>query len=222
MLPFSASEYDQRIANVHARMAEQGLEVLVVTSPANMNYLSGYDAWSFYEPQAIFIEGTSSQPLWVGRPQDANSARMTTRLDDDHILTYPEAYIELPAHHPTERFAEILAARGWGQSRIGIEGDGYYTTPKLDWVLRQFLPEAEIVDADLLVSWVRAVKSEAEIDYMRQAAQIAQRAMTVAIETIRPGVRECDAAAEIVRAQVRGTDQFGGDYPAIFPIVLTG
>ena len=102
MLPFSASEYDQRIANVHARMAEQGLEVLVVTSPANMNYLSGYDAWSFYEPQAIFIEGTSSQPLWVGRPQDANSARMTTRLDDDHILTYPEAYIELPAHHPTE------------------------------------------------------------------------------------------------------------------------
>jgi Xaa-Pro dipeptidase len=147
---------------------------------------------------------------------------MTTRLDEDHILTYPEAYVELPAHHPAERFAEVLGARGWGNGRIGIEGDAYYTTPKVDWVLRQVLPKAEIIDADLLVSWVRAVKSAAEIDYMRQAAQIAQRAMTVAIETIRPGVRECDAAAEIVRAQLRGTDEFGGDYPAIFPIVLAG
>ena len=87
MLPFVAAEYEQRIANVQARMADQGLDVMVVTNPANMNYLCGYDAWSFYEPQAVLVERASAQPLWIGRPQDANSARMTTRLDEDHILT---------------------------------------------------------------------------------------------------------------------------------------
>jgi ectoine hydrolase len=221
-MPFAATEYDQRVARVQARMATEGLDALVVTNPAHMNYLTGYDAWSFYQPQGVIVERTSSMPLWIGRPQDSNSARLTTRLDEEHILTYPEEWIELPAHHPAERFASCLAERGWGRGRIGIEADSYFTSPRFFLELRRRLPEAELADADRLVAWVRAVKSAAEIQYMRAAARIAEAAMTVALETIRPGVRECDAAAEIVRAQLRGTPEFGGDYPALFPLLLVG
>lgn len=203
-------------------MDAAGLDVLVVTNAANMNYLTGYDAWSFYEPQGVIVERGSDQPLWLGRPQDANSARLTTRLDEEHILTYPEAWVELPGRHPAQRFAESLVERGWERARIGLELDSYYTSPRFYLELCRCLPEARIVDADLLVSWVRAVKSEPELASMRQAARIAERAMAVALEVIEPGVRECDAAAEIVRAQIRGTDEFGGDYPAIFPFLLVG
>ena len=52
---------------------------------------------------------------------------------------------------------------------------------------------ARFANADLLVNWVRLVKSDAEIALMREAAQIANRVMTTAIERLEPGVRECDA-----------------------------
>ncbi|WP_241358460.1 aminopeptidase P family N-terminal domain-containing protein, partial [Klebsiella pneumoniae] len=49
--PFMVSEYQARIARVKATMESQGLDLLVVANPANMNYLCGYDGWSFYVPQ---------------------------------------------------------------------------------------------------------------------------------------------------------------------------
>lgn len=221
-LPFEPAEMAARLARTRERMAARDIDVLVVQTPASMNYLTGYDAWSFYEPQAVLLGPTDEQPIWVGRPQDANSARATTQLDEDHILTYPEEWIEYPEHHPAERFVEVLRERGWDRGRIGIEGDGYCSSPRVCWELEKGLPHSEVVDADGLVNWIRSVKSETEVHCMREAAEIAGRAMEVAREAIRPGVRECDAAAEIVRAQVRGTGQFGGAYPAIFPILLVG
>ncbi|MFZ0216041.1 MAG: Xaa-Pro peptidase family protein [Candidatus Dormiibacterota bacterium] len=222
MCHFDAEEMEGRLARVRARMEAQDIDALVLQSPASMNYLTGYDAWSFYEPQAVLLDRSAEQPIWLGRPQDANSARLTTRLDEDHVLTYPEEWIEYPDHHPSERFVEVLQERGWDRGRIGIEGDAYYTTPRVWWELQRGLARAEVVDADTLVSWVRSVKSDAEIECMRVAAQIATGAVEIAQEAIRPGVRECDAVAEIVRAQIRGTAEFGGEYPAIFPIVLAG
>ncbi|XSC48370.1 M24 family metallopeptidase [Bradyrhizobium sp. RDT10] len=69
---------------------------------------------------------------------------------------------------------------------------------------RARLPEARIVDCSKTVDWIRMVKSELEIAMMREAAGIADAAIMRPAEVIRPGVREADAAAEIVAAQVRG------------------
>jgi Xaa-Pro dipeptidase len=84
------------------------------------------------------------------------------------------------------------------------------------------LPDATWIDADLLVNWVRVVKTPAELDYMRQAAVIAGKAMQVAYDGCNPGVRQCDLMAEVSAAQIRGTPDFGGDMPAIHPLVLAG
>ncbi|MGH7919251.1 MAG: M24 family metallopeptidase [Candidatus Dormibacteraceae bacterium] len=222
MCRFDAEEMAGRLARVRARMQAEGIDVLLLQNPASMNYLTGYDAWSFYEPQAVLLDAAGEPPIWIGRPQDANSARLTTRLGDGDILTYPEQWIEYPEHHPAERFVEVLKERGWDRGRIGVEGDAYCSTPRVWWELQRTLEGAEIVDADLLVSWVRSVKSDAEIECMREAAEIAGRATQVARETIRPGIREGDVVAEVVRAQILGTPEYGGAYPAIYPILLTG
>jgi ectoine hydrolase len=72
------------------------------------------------------------------------------------------------------------------------------------------------------VNWVRLVKSPYEIGQMRIAGTIAERAMRIALEGLRPGRRQCDLVAEILAAQATGTPAHGGDYPALWPLLPTG
>ena len=55
MPPFEQAEYADRLRRVRERMAGQGLDVLIVSDPANMAYLTGYDGWSFYTPQGVAV-----------------------------------------------------------------------------------------------------------------------------------------------------------------------
>lgn len=222
MLPFDMMEYQQRLSATKKRMEQLGMEVLLITDPANMNYLSGYDAWSFYVHQMLVIIVDEPQPLWIGRYQDANGARVTTWLYDENVIAYPDQYVQSDSHHPMDFTSTILKQIGQGNRNIGVEMDHYYFTAKALERLRVGLPNANFQDASLLVNRVRMIKSDQEIEYMKRAAQIADLAMEKGVESIHPGVRECDTAAEIYYQMVRGTPEFGGEYPAIVPLLPTG
>jgi Xaa-Pro aminopeptidase len=84
------------------------------------------------------------------------------------------------------------------------------------------LPNATFVDADLLVGWIRAVKSPAEIAHMRKAAKLVEGAMRKAYEIIEPGVRECDAVIAIQGEQFGGSHDYAGDVTALPPIIMAG
>ena len=66
------TEYLKRIRRTQAAMAEKSIELLVVCDPANMNYLTGYDGWSFYVPQAVLVINDQEEPVWIGRNMDRN------------------------------------------------------------------------------------------------------------------------------------------------------
>ena len=221
MAAFPDDEYAQRLAKTRMRMAEAALDVLLVTDPANMNYLTGYDAWSFYVPQAVIVPLKAESPIWVGRGMDAQSATLTTTLPKDSILSYADDYIESPVKHAMQHIAGVLDERGFSRGSIGYEGNAYFFTARNLQVLTESLPTARFVDADLLVNWVRTVKSPREIEVMRQAARIVESVMRVAIEAVSTGTRQCDAAALISEAQIRGTMEFGGDAPANPPSILS-
>ena len=222
MPAFDQAEYAARLDRTKARMAARGIEVLLASHPANMNYLTGYDGWSFYTHQLAVVALDAPAPIWIGRGQDANGARVTTYLGDDGILGYPDDYVQSTTKHPMEFVADVLAARGWGGRTIGVEMDGYYFTAACFEALNRKLPNARFEDATGLVNWVRIVKSAAELEFMRRAARIVERAMAAAVGAIRPGVRQCDAVAAIVGAQIAGTPEFGGDYSAAVPMLPTG
>lgn len=219
---FETSEYLERIKKTKDRMKDAGIDVLVVADPANMNYLTGYDGWSFYVPQAVVVNLESKEPVWIGREMDAAGARHTTFLEKENIIGYPDYYVQTTERHPMDFVADIINQRGWGQKRIGTELDAYYFSARGYEALKNDLPDATFVDGNLLVSWARLIKSDQEIEYMRQAGKIVEKVMQTAIDTVAPGVRECDAVAEIVRAQIKGTETFGGDYTAIVPLMPTG
>lgn len=222
MPTFEVAEYQTRLQKVKQRMNDQGLKVLLVTDPANMNYLTGYDGWSFYVHQLVIVLIDQAQPIWVGRGQDSNGAKVTTWLDTGHIRAYTDDYVHSTVKHPMDFVADILKELGYASEAIGVEMDAYYFTAKCLESLRTDLPNAAIQDANLLVNWVRIVKSDQEIDYMKKAARIVENVMSVAMDTVQVGVRECDVAAKVYHAQMTGTPEFGGDYPAIVPLMPSG
>lgn len=221
-MSFGTAEYKERIRKTKDRMAAQGIEVLLITDPANMNYLSGYDGWSFYVHQMLVIILDEEQPIWIGRGQDANGAKVTTWLYHENIIPYPDDYVQSETKHPMDFVADILKQIGQQNRSIGVEMENYYFTAKCYEQLKKGLPNASFQDATLLVNWVRIVKSDAEIEYMKRAAQIVEKTMVAGIELINEGVRECDVAAKIFHTQITGTDEFGGDYPAIMPLLPSG
>lgn len=219
--PFMKSEYDDRLARVRRAMAARGLDALVIGDPANINWLTGYDAWSFYTPQMMLVD-MHDGPFWMGREMDAGAAKFTSYLTEAQIVAYPEPLVQRTDTHPSAFLADWIRDHGFAAAHIGYESDVYYLSPRALSVLQAGLPDATWHDADLLVNWVRLVKSDAEISMMQMAAKIAERAMQTAWDGARPGVRQCDLMADIVSAQIRGTDDYGGDLTAVHPLILAG
>lgn len=218
---FKDSEYRARIERTRAAMADKGIEVLIVTDPSNMAWLTGYDGWSFYVHQCVVLS-EDEYPMWFGRGIDAAGARMTVFMPHENIFGYPDYFVQNPEQHPMDFLSGHFIERGWHKCRIGVELDNYYFSAAAYQSLTGHMSDAVFVDATSLVNWQRAIKSAPEIEYMERAARIVEAMHQRAYEVIEPGMRKNDLVAEIYRSSVIGTDGFGGDYPAIVPMVPTG
>ncbi|WP_349367841.1 ectoine hydrolase DoeA [Salinarimonas sp.] len=220
-LKFSRAEYSARLAKTRKAMSARGLDALIVTDPSNMAWLTGYDGWSFYVHQCVIV-GPEGEPVWFGRGQDANGAKRTTYLAHENIVGYADHYVQSTERHPMDYLCTVLQERGWGAGVIGVEMDNYYFSAQAYVRLMLGLPEVRYTDATALVNWQRAVKSEQELAYMRQAARIVEKMHARILDVIEPGMRKCDLVAEIYDAGIRGTPEVGGDYPAIVPLLPSG
>ena len=220
--PFSKIEYNTRAHRVREAMKHQNLDALIIGNPDNINWLTGYDAWSFYTPQLMLIDLNEDGLFWFGREMDASAAKFTTYLTEQQIIGYPEEFVQTPLTHPSCYISNWIKKSGYEGSIIGLETDSYFTSPRSIANLQSNLENIKWRDADLLINWVRVVKSEAEITMMRQAAIISDIAMETAYAGTSVGVRQCDLMADIVAAQIKGTKDFGGDMTALHPLILAG
>ncbi|MGI6854155.1 ectoine hydrolase DoeA [Mesorhizobium sp. 1B3] len=220
-LRFTREEYADRLAKTRRAMAAKGIELLIVSDPSNMAWLTGYDGWSFYVHQAVIVP-PDGEPVWFGRGQDAAGARRTAYLAQDNIVGYADHYVQSTERHPMDYLSEVLANRGWSRLSIGVEMDNYWFSAAAFASLQRHLPNVRFSDATALVNWQRAVKSQTEIDYMRKAARIVEAMHARIVDKVEVGMRKCDLVAEIYDAGTRGVDGIGGDYPAIVPLLPSG
>ncbi len=222
VLYFSIEEYKQRLGKVKKSMSDSGIEVLIVTDPANMNYLTGFDGWSFYVHQCLIVMVDQEEPIWVGRGQDGNAARLTAWIREENIRAYTDDYVQSLIKHPMDFVADIIKEKGYDNKIIATEMDTYYYTAKCQERLVLGLPNAKFKDGTNLVNWVKIIKSDLEVEYIRNAARIVEKAMQAAFDSIDQGVRQCDAAANVYHAQISGTKEYGGDYASIVPLMPSG
>ena len=220
-LNFTREEYAERLSKTRNAMEKAGIDLLVVTDPSNMHWLTGYDGWSFYVHQCVLVP-PSGEPIWYGRKQDANGAKRTAYLDHDNIIGYPDHYVQSTERHPMDLLSQIIDEYKWSGLTVGVEMDNYYFSAAAYASLQKNLPNASFKDAAGLVNWQRAVKSPTELDYMRKAGKIVELMHKRIVEVVEPGMRKCDLVAEIYDAGFRGTPDFGGDYPAIVPLLPSG
>ena len=220
-LRFELAEYEARIAKTRAAMERRGIELLIVSDPSNMAWLTGYDGWSFYVHQCVLL-AMDGEPIWYGRGQDANGAKRTVFMSHDQIIGYPDHFVQSAERHPMDHLAGIIEGMRWGGARIGVEKDNYYFSAACLASLQRYLSDASFVDATGLVNWQRAIKSPTEIEYMRRAARIVEAMHARILELVEPGLPKNELVAEIYRTAIRGADGYGGDYPAIVPMLPSG
>jgi Xaa-Pro dipeptidase len=205
---FAREEFAARLAAVQAAMADQGLDGLLVHTPENIYYLTGYETSGYFEYQALVVPA-------IGEPQLL--IRNVERLNVDEYSWLPGAHIWKDGSDFLDSTRALVGATLSGR-RVGLEKHSWFVTAALAEALATRMAAYTIVDAGRLVETIRLVKSSAEIGYMREAGRLADIAMGAAIDAVAEGATELDVAAAAHDAAIRA----GSEYPALPHYVSSG
>lgn len=205
---FAPQEFETRLANTRRLMAERGHDVLLVASPENIYYLTGLTHQGHFA-FTLLVVPMEGRPLVVARGMEAATLAMQVP-DCDHV---PFTDAESPA-------SAVVRALG----RVTTVGDqvavelGSMHLPVAVWeAVREQTGHLRYVDAGLLVSGLRLVKSPAEIACVRACAVASSRAMDAGIAAVRADASTSEIAAEIYAEMMRS----GSEYPGFAPLIRT-
>ena len=198
---FSLDEYRERLDALRRRMERAGADVLLVTSPENLYYLSGYQTPGYYWYQTLIVP-LEREPVFVVRMNEASNVEPLSWVEDCRPYEDFEDWID--------HTRDVLADLGLAGARIGLDYDSFFLRTRDEKRLVAALPAATFVDGAGLVEEGRLVKSPQELEYMRQAARAAEEGLRAGIEACRAGVTENDVAAEIHRAQILAGSEYTG------------
>jgi len=221
-LPFSRTEYASRLKRIRARMREEGIDVLYLSSPESMYYTIGYRA-EWYQAQSpknwlpmsgVAVHVDHDSPIVLDTEEELVMIRHTTVADDIRVFSD-----DLPVNMVDWVVSE-LSAKGWLPSTIGLEMWSYRPNRIVSELFQLGLQGkgCRVVDASDILRQVRSVKSPKELSYVRQAARVADLGMTAAMDKMKPGMTELQVYGEVVRAMAEA----GGENPAITMPVASG
>lgn len=200
---FELAEFEARQARVRAAMEAAGIDLLLVTSPVNINYLIGCRAKGYQELQVLFFTLEADPLIMLTRLSDV------PEVADLSLAADVRGYAGLAPQDPVEVVREIMLERGFMRRRIGLEVPYYYLGAH-DYVkLKDLLGSALVTEATNLVENLKLVKSPAELAYIVKAAGFADAGMQTATETIAEGKTELEVAAEMHRTMMA----IGSDAP---------
>ena len=193
-LDFSSKEFVERHRRVRLAMVEAGIDLLLVLSPVNINYLIGCRTKGYQQFQVLFFPIDEGALTFLTRTSELPETLDTCLADDIRGWGGP-----VP-EDPIDAAIHILKEKGYSSVRIGLEVVNYYLGVSEYDRLRNFIGPTLVKDASDLIDEIKFVKSEAEIAYIRKAALIADKAMDVCVGFVAAGVTELSVAGEVYRA----------------------
>ena len=208
-LVFSMAEFNRRLGALRTAMAGRGLDALIVTTPENLFYLTGYQTPGYYWFQALVV------------PLDGECFMVTRQLEDSNVQTrtwISESHPYQDTEDPPLALARTIESFELATATIGYERHSYFFRATEQDGCFGALPNTRFVDASGLVEALRLVKSDDEIAVMRKAATATEAGMQAGIDATAAGVSENDVAAEMQWAMTKA----GGEYPGLAPFVASG
>ncbi|OSI76116.1 peptidase M24 [Bradyrhizobium canariense] len=207
-VPFPPAEYERRQKKVLDAAATAGLDALLVTALGHARYLTGYYGGGSYFGPFPLILTPGHAPTYVVREYEAETVRAYSCVREIVPYTQERDFAKV--------CADILRQYGLQNKRIGLELRCWNITPSDVKKLEAELPGLTIVDATELVGSVAAVKSELELDAMRNAIAMTEVALSTFRETLRQDVTETEMSAAM-QAAVR---KAGGEELRVVSLVF--
>ena len=209
---FSKEEFSERKSKVIGELKKQNLNGLLMFRQESMYWLTGYDTFGYVYFQCLVLTAKGELVLLTRAP-DLRQAQNTSIIEDIRI------WIDKDNANPANELKNILLELNLEKSNLGVEYEAYGLTGrnamKLNNSLKNF---ATLHDESELVSYLRVIKSPAEIIYVKKAAELADKAMEAAWKYAHAGQNESKILAEMQGAIFNG----GGDYPANEFIIGSG
>ena len=209
---FNKEEFQKRKSKVIEKLKNQNLDGLLMFRQESMYWLTGYDTFGYVYFQCLVLTVKGDLVLLTRAP-DLRQAQNTSIIKDIRI------WIDKEKSNPANELKNILSELGLENSNLGVEYEAYGLTGRNAMRLNNSLKNfATLHDKSELVSYLRVIKSPAEIIYVEKAAKLADKAMEAAWKYAHAGQNESKILAEMQSAVFNG----GGDYPANEFIIGSG
>ena len=210
---FSAQEYDTRPKAARRELKRSQLAALLVFAQESHYYLFGYDGGGYVFFQCAVLSADEQPVTLLCRRPDVAQARDTSSIEDIIV------WLDSEGANPAQTLHRILADKGLKGERIGIETDSFGLTGRnYQRVHDALCADFELVEASYVVRQLRLIKSEAEIEVLRNAGALADAAIDAVVATAQPGVLDARLCAAALSAILAG----GGDVPPAGPLVNSG
>lgn len=201
---FKLEEFESRHARVRVAMEKAGIDLLLVISPVNINYLIGFRGKGYLSFQCLFF------PLEPGALTILSKLGEGPELADLSLARDIQGWGGREPEDPIDAVRRIMEGKQYRKRRLGLEAPAYYLSPHHYEQLKALLGSSLVTDATYLIEDLKLVKSPAEIAYVRKAASIADAGMQTFTETVAEGKTELEVAAEVYRTLMA----LGSDAPA--------
>ena len=206
---FSLEEYQQRMDALRRRMEEKGVDAMLVHTPENLYYLTGYQTPGYYWYQTLIVP-MDRDPVFITRNNEATNIEPLTWVEDSRPL-------EVTDDGPTKT-RDALEDLGLVGQRVGVEKQSWFITIEQFERLKAMMPDTTFVDCSWLVEQGRLIKSSQEVEYIRQAARAAEAGLMAGIEATEVGATENEVAVAVHRAQILA----GSEYTGLLIFVKSG
>ena len=211
-LHFTKKEFTKRKEKVLTKMNEQNIDALLMFRQESMYWLTGYDTFGYVFFQSLILDKKGNIILLTRAP-DLRQAQNTSNIDDIRI------WVDKDGSNPTDDLKVILDELDLKGKNLGIEYEAYGLTGRNAIRLNKSLENyCSIEDKSELITKLRVIKSNEEIEYVRKAAYLADLALDEVWKYAKAGVSESKILAEMNRVIFDG----GGDYPANEFIIGSG
>ncbi|MDH3377311.1 MAG: Xaa-Pro peptidase family protein [Gammaproteobacteria bacterium] len=221
-IPFPLEEYGRRLSRIRRQMEKSGIELLFLTSPESLFYVSGFQCEWYQAQSGRAFPPTSGIAVHVDRddyihfetPSEAMLVAIGTVSKDVRIFPIESRRDGIPF------ILTELKSEGWLKGKVGLELRNYRPNPVVSGQYREGFEAAgmTVLDGTDIVREIRRRKSALEMDCILAAAGIADIGMAAAKEAIQPGAMELEVFGEFTSAMAKA----GGEFPAILPPVMSG